>query len=427
MGSKSRRVRKVSMERSAGFGTESSTLKEYELDSIGVDDFSKFKDENQNQKPLLTGTYFEDDFEDEDSDKELQIALREGLIKSDQLNYIALKKRPIIKKCAEIREKIAEFAEKLPWIETLDITTKSELTKEMINSDFDREMQLVLHECCSYHQAEKAVQLAVPRLLSLGVKVIRPSDYYAEMAKSDGHMQKVRQRLLTIQKGKERQEALRKIREEKKYAAMVKKELLEKRSNEKKLLLDAVKKHRKGMKQQLEEMLNNAKKMGLNQADDTVDSSLKNTLKKSYGKKNARSFDVKKWKNEKFGYGGKKKGSKRNNKERIRLDGRFYQINGPFLMDSQFEAMKRKTRRERKKTKLNTTLVEYSEEIATLERLARRIREAGLSVGLFSTQVHHDNNRVARNAVQELMEKRFHMYRPQAIITNEIVVVEDNR
>lgn len=43
----------------------------------------------------------------------------------------------------------------------------------------------------SYIQAEKAVQIAVPRLLSMGVKVIRPSDYYAEMAKSDGHMQKV--------------------------------------------------------------------------------------------------------------------------------------------------------------------------------------------------------------------------------------------
>uniref|UniRef100_A0A0N4YW81 Probable rRNA-processing protein EBP2 homolog (inferred by orthology to a C. elegans protein) n=1 Tax=Nippostrongylus brasiliensis TaxID=27835 RepID=A0A0N4YW81_NIPBR len=180
----------------------------------------------------------------------LQVALRDGLLKTDRLNYIVPAKRPIINRTAEIREKIAEFAKKLPWIETVDVTTKSTLTKEMIENDFDREMQF-------YLQAEKAVQLAVPRLLAMGVKVIRPSDYYAEMAKSDGHMQKVRKRLLKIQEGKERQEAIRRMREEKKYASKVQKEVLDKRTNEKKQLMEAVKKHKKGMKQQLEDMLSN--------------------------------------------------------------------------------------------------------------------------------------------------------------------------
>lgn len=45
--------------------------------------------------------------------------------------------------------------------------------------------------CCSYKQAEKCVQQAVQRLLSMNMKVLRPADYYAEMAKSDTHMQKV--------------------------------------------------------------------------------------------------------------------------------------------------------------------------------------------------------------------------------------------
>lgn len=43
----------------------------------------------------------------------------------------------------------------------------------------------------SYKQAERAVQIAVPKLLAIGVKVIRPPDYYAQMAKDDNHMQKV--------------------------------------------------------------------------------------------------------------------------------------------------------------------------------------------------------------------------------------------
>ncbi|KAK6025668.1 eukaryotic rRNA processing protein EBP2, partial [Ostertagia ostertagi] len=206
--------------------------------------------------PVMDITTKSDSDGEGDSDRELQIALREGLLKTDKLNYIVPAKRPIINKTAEMREKVAEFARKLPWIETVDVTTKSTLTKEMIDNDFDREMQF-------YLQAEKAVQIAVPRLLSMGVKVIRPSDYYAEMAKSDGHMQKVRKRLLKIQEGKERQEAIRRMREEKKYASKVQKEVLEKRNSEKKQLMEAVKKHKKGMKQQLEDMLSNVKRMGL--------------------------------------------------------------------------------------------------------------------------------------------------------------------
>ncbi|VDO80635.1 unnamed protein product [Heligmosomoides polygyrus] len=271
-----------------------------------------------------------------DSDRELQIALRDGLLKTDRLNYIVPTKRPIINRTAEMREKVAEFAKKLPWIETVDVTTKSNLTKDMIENDFDREMQLSIifmlnedwiiefiiratfslqNRVFSYIQAEKAVQIAVPRLLSMGVKVIRPSDYYAEMAKSDGHMQKVRKRLLKIQEGKERQEAIRRMREEKKYASKVQKDVLDKRQSEKKQLMEAVKKHKKGMKQQLEDMLSNVKRMGLDQDDEATTSSGKST-KKFGGVKTGRGYDAKKqWKSEKFGYGGKKKGSKRNDKE----------------------------------------------------------------------------------------------------------------
>lgn len=41
--------------------------------------------------------------------------------------------------------------------------------------------------------------------------------------------------------------------------------MLDKRQSEKKQLMEAVKKHKKGMKQQLEDMLSNVKRMGLDQ------------------------------------------------------------------------------------------------------------------------------------------------------------------
>ncbi|KAK6732369.1 hypothetical protein RB195_016635 [Necator americanus] len=293
-------------------GRKRKASQEVEPESSDDGDFPVTDGQETEKKVSALELVQESDSDDEgDSDKELQIALRDGLLKTDRLNYLVEKKRPIINKTAEMREKIAQFAKKLPWIETVDVTTQSTLTKDMINNDFERELQF-------YQQAEKAVQLAVPRLLSMGIKVIRPSDYYAEMAKSDGHMQKVRKRLLKIQEGKERQEAIRRMREEKKYAAKVQKEVLEKRNSEKKLLMEAVKKHKKGMKQQLEDMLSNVKRMGLDQDDEVAPSGSKkqNHVNKFGHTKSRGRFDAKKqWKSEKFGYGGKKKGRKRNDKE----------------------------------------------------------------------------------------------------------------
>ena len=71
----------------------------------------------------------------------------------------------------------------------------------------------------------------------------------------------MRHKLLTIQKEKERRENVRRLREEKKFAAKVQKAELERKKTEKKKLMEAVKKHHKGMKSQLERMLNNATKI----------------------------------------------------------------------------------------------------------------------------------------------------------------------
>lgn len=45
---------------------------------------------------------------------------------------------------------------------------------------------------CSYRQAQAAVLAVLPRLHQLKVPTKRPTDYFAEMAKSDQQMQKVR-------------------------------------------------------------------------------------------------------------------------------------------------------------------------------------------------------------------------------------------
>ena len=89
----------------------------------------------------------------------------------------------------------------------------------------------------------------------MGVPTQRPDDYFAEMAKSDKHMEKVRAKLIASKSEKDRREAARNLREQKRFSGHVQKRVLEQRLNEKRQLNLAVKKHKKGMKLPLEEIL----------------------------------------------------------------------------------------------------------------------------------------------------------------------------
>uniref|UniRef100_A0A915Q1D1 Uncharacterized protein n=1 Tax=Setaria digitata TaxID=48799 RepID=A0A915Q1D1_9BILA len=234
-----------------------------------------------------------------DSDRELQIAFDEGLLKSDKLNYVVEKKKPIINKKTELEEKVKKFNKNLSWLERLDVTVNNgHISEKAISDDFEREIVF-------YKQAEKAVQIAIPRLREMGVKIFRPGDYYAEMVKSDRHMQKVRERMAEIEQNKQKLEAIRRIRNEKKFAAKVQKKVMERKQNEKKILIEEVKKHRKGIKSQLDTMLNNAKRMCDNEVE--VKELTKEKLR---GRKKFSRIA----RNKKFGFGGQKKRSKKNDK-----------------------------------------------------------------------------------------------------------------
>ncbi|KAL3994548.1 Eukaryotic rRNA processing protein EBP2 family protein [Acanthocheilonema viteae] len=243
---------------------------------------------------------FESEGESNDSDRELQIAFDEGLLKTDKLNYVVEKKRPIINKKAEMEDKVEKLKKNLTWLETLDVTVNNEqIGEKVLNDDFEREIIF-------YKQAEKAVQVAVSRLREMGVKISRPSDYYAEMVKSDEHMQKIRQRMAEVEESKRKLEAIRRIREEKKFAAKVQKKVMERKQGEKKILAEAVKKHRKGVKSHLDAILNNAKRM------QDVEIEVEGSQKGKMRGRNKKSRRVAR--DKKFGFGGQKKRSKKNDK-----------------------------------------------------------------------------------------------------------------
>jgi rRNA-processing protein EBP2 len=123
---------------------------------------------------------------------------------------------------------------KRKWIEGLVIESTEQGTEiQDVEDDIEREMGF-------YNQARLAAFQAVSRFESEAVIWRRPSDYMAEMVKSDGHMAKVKEQLLHEQQVIEEAEQRRKDRESKKYSKQVAAERRMQRGKERKKAIEAV-------------------------------------------------------------------------------------------------------------------------------------------------------------------------------------------
>jgi len=256
--------------------------------------------------------YDSDDSDGADTDEELKEAFAAGLLKPG-LNYEAGEKKEVKNNVPAMRQKLAEMQSKLNWVERLDLVNgpaplapelayKEELhskerasrakqaggslEEDVVHNDFKREMLF-------YRQAQAAVLEGLPRLQSLGVKTKRPEDYFAQMAKSDQHMNKIRAKLLSKEQEQERAEKIKKLRELKKYGKKVQVEVQQKRQKEKKEMLEEMKKMRKGQGGNMDFLDN----------------------KDSKGKVGGgRKEQKRNFKDKKFGFGGKKRDVKKNDK-----------------------------------------------------------------------------------------------------------------
>ncbi|XP_051989493.1 probable rRNA-processing protein EBP2 [Xyrauchen texanus] len=248
--------------------------------------------------------------EDELSDGELQEAFAKGLLKPG-LNIPLCEPKKTINNVEGLKKCLAEFKKTLSWVERLDLTNSPAVDivakaegrqqqtegNEAINAedDFQREMYF-------YRQAQATVLEALPKLRKFKISTKRPEDYFAEMAKSDQHMQKIRKKLLIKQTAMEKSERAKKLREQRKYGKKVQTEVIQKRQKEKKAMMTAVKKYQKGMTDKLDFL------------EGDQDPGKKGSAPKTQiNKKGPNS--KRKYKDKKFGFGGKKKGSKWNTKE----------------------------------------------------------------------------------------------------------------
>ncbi|KAG8003200.1 putative rRNA-processing protein EBP2 [Nibea albiflora] len=255
------------------------------------------------------------------SDSELQEAFAKGLLKPG-MNVLVDKTKKLVNNVEGLKQCLADFRKELPWPERLDVTnlpaedviSKAEgkvpnVTKGDINADDDFQREMFF-----YRQAQAAVLEALPLLNKHGVATKRPDDYFAEMAKSDQHMQKIRKKLISKQMMLEKSEKAKKLREQRKFGKKVQVEVIQKRQKEKKAMMSAVKKYQKGMTDKLDFLEGDKKTAGKDASQGP---------KKALNKKGKLKCDCyfdssnakRKYKDQKFGFGGKKSGKKWNTKE----------------------------------------------------------------------------------------------------------------
>ncbi|KAL1138281.1 hypothetical protein AAG570_009969, partial [Ranatra chinensis] len=147
------------------------------------------------------------------------------------------------------------------------------------------------HESVFYRQAQDAVLTGIPKLHSLGIPTRRPEDYFAEMSKSDEHMQKVKSMLIKKKAVTERVERGRQLRQQRKLQKALQAQSRANKQNAIKEHHDEIAKFRKGKRKDLE----------------FLDSKPNKKQTKSQLKRNYRDT--------KFGFGGKKRGAKNNTRE----------------------------------------------------------------------------------------------------------------
>ncbi|KAF9282260.1 rRNA-processing protein and EBNA1-binding protein ebp2 [Mortierella alpina] len=164
----------------------------------------------------------------EGSDAEMLSADEDGPIDILTKQKVTINNEPALKR---LREQIA-LPTDIPWSETQSITSTQAVDVADPDDDLTREVAF-------YNQALEAAVQGRDRIKKEGGVFERPGDYFAEMIKTDDHMAKIRQRLLDENASIQASERAKAQRELKKFGKKVQ---TEKRLEREKSKADALEK-----------------------------------------------------------------------------------------------------------------------------------------------------------------------------------------
>ena len=189
---------------------------------------------------------------------------------------------------------------KMPWIETMSLVYEHATADEVpdAHNDLDRELSF-------YRQSLAAAIRGRELVLAAKVSFSRPNDYFAEMVKTDEHMERVRQRLLDESASIKASEDAKRQRELKKYGKKIQTEKLFERQRSKRDMQEKV------------NALKRKRQTGLDMDDDEFDVQLEEALGERKASQRTQRGPNKKrqYRDEKYGFGGKKRHNKSNTAE----------------------------------------------------------------------------------------------------------------
>ncbi|KAL4940904.1 hypothetical protein BDV06DRAFT_230059 [Aspergillus oleicola] len=270
-------------------GSESEDEEDEEEESADVAE-SKSDSHNEDEEDE------EEDLEDQEEDiplSDLSENEREDVIPHQRLtinNAAAL---------TSSTKRISFISHLTPFSEHNSLISQEETAVPDANDDLNRELAF-------YKTAQSGALLARKLLKKEGVNFTRPGDYFAEMVKTDEHMGKIKKKLYDEAAGKKAAAEARKQRDLKKFGKQVQVAKLQQRAKEKKEAIEKINDLKKKRK--------TATSGAPNSADDLFDVAVEdavseNPRKRARGDTSGPNLKRQK-KNEKYGFGGKKRHAK---------------------------------------------------------------------------------------------------------------------
>ncbi|KAE9373689.1 Ebp2-domain-containing protein [Stipitochalara longipes BDJ] len=189
-------------------------------------------------------------------------------------------------------KRIALPISKLPFSEHQSVTTSEPVSIPDVSDDLNRELAF-------YAQSLSAVQEARKSLKAEGVPFTRPTDYFAEMVKADEHMAKIKAKLIDEAASKKASAEARKQRDLKKFGKQVQVAKIQERDKERKQTMEKIKVLKRKRQGADTETTNEA-----DMFDVAVDDEIKDS---KVSRKDRQGPNKRAKKDEKFGFGGKKR------------------------------------------------------------------------------------------------------------------------
>ncbi|KAH7371221.1 eukaryotic rRNA processing protein EBP2-domain-containing protein [Pyrenochaeta sp. MPI-SDFR-AT-0127] len=301
---------------------------EWETDGSEDNDDSEY-DDDMLERPALNLSHLEDsesdissdeeeiqEHEDAEEEDEEDIPLSDlESIASEDKGDIITHQRLTINNTAALTAALNRIQlpySKLAFSEYQSVTTDEPVDIPDVEDDLNRELAF-------YKQCLSGVKDARKRLKKEGVSFSRPADYFAEMVKSDEHMGKIKQKLIDAAAGKKAAAEARKQRDLKKFGKQVQVAKMQERAKEKKDTIEKI--------QNLKRKRQGADITATHE-EDLFDVAINNDESKSSNHRrndSGKSFSKRQKKDEKFGFGGKKRHAKSNDAQSS-ADGRGFSV-----------------------------------------------------------------------------------------------------